>query len=156
MSTITTSISTINSWQILEAENPDPSYAGTMVIYQNGRAIASGLSTSGTVASTITTAPLFINGRNATSTNSVPLYLAEVLLFTSALTSTQRTQVESYLAQKWSLGTSLPTGHINFTRPAGVPATTQNLLTTFTSIPTNQTTVTLTLTYIATISWNSY
>ena len=135
MSTITTSISTINSWQILEAENPDPSYASTMVIYQNGIAIASGVSTAATLASKIVTAPLYINGRAATSTNSVPMYLAEVLLFTSPLTSTQRTQVESYLAQKWTLTTSLPAGHINFTRPAGIPATTSAIITTVSTIP---------------------
>lgn len=156
MSTITTSISTINSWQILQAENPDPSYASTMVVYQNGRAIASGLSTSGTVASTITTAPLYINGRAATTTNSVPLYLGEVLLFTSPLTSTQRTLVESYLAQKWSLGTSLPAGHINFTRPAGMPVTTQTSVTTFVSIPKTQVALTLSLSTSATLSWVSF
>ena len=156
MSTITTSLSTINSWQILQAENPDPSYASTMVVYQNGRTIASGISSVATLVSTPVIAPLFINGRNATSTNSVPLYLAEVLLFTSPLTSTQRTQVESYLAQKWNLTSFLPAGHINFTRPAGVPATTQSIVTTFSSIPTTQTTITLSLADITKISWTSY
>jgi hypothetical protein len=38
-------------------------------------------------------------------------YLGEVLLFTSALTTTQRQQVEGYLARKWGLLTSLPSNH---------------------------------------------
>ena len=155
MASITTSISTINAFQILQANNPDPSYASTMVIYQNGIAIASGVSSAATLASTIVTAPLYINGRAATTTNSVPMYLAEVLLFNAPLTSTQRTQVESYLAQKWTLTTSLPAGHINFTRPAGIPATTSAIVRTVASLAKNQATLTLDITTTATMSWVS-
>ena len=37
--------------------------------------------------------------------------LAEVLIFSTALTTSQRQQVEGYLAQKWGLTTSLPSTH---------------------------------------------
>jgi hypothetical protein len=37
--------------------------------------------------------------------------LAEVITFTTALTTTQRQQVEGYLAWKWGLQSTLPAGH---------------------------------------------
>lgn len=155
MATLTTTISTINGWQILGAQNPDPSYASTMAIYQNGSSIASGVSSALTLVSTITTSPLFINGRNATTTNSVPMYLAEVLLFTAPLTSTNHQLVESYLAQKWALDTFLPTTHINAIIPAGKPLRIPNVLRNITGLLKNQVTLTLTLTATAAISWTT-
>ena len=46
----------------------------------------------------------------------------EILFYNSALGTTQRQQIESYLAQKWGLTTTLPSTHLNATRPAGIPA----------------------------------
>ena len=43
----------------------------------------------------------------------------EILFYNSALSTTQRQQVESYLAQKWGLVSSLPGGHLHLTQPAG-------------------------------------
>ena len=43
----------------------------------------------------------------------------EILFYNSALSTTQRQQVESYLAQKWGLTSSLAAGHLHFTQPAG-------------------------------------
>ena len=43
----------------------------------------------------------------------------EILFYNSALSTTQRQQVESYLAQKWGLTSSLPAGHLQYTQPAG-------------------------------------
>jgi len=37
--------------------------------------------------------------------------LAEVLIYTTALTTAQRQQVEGYLAWKWKLVGNLPAGH---------------------------------------------
>jgi hypothetical protein len=48
--------------------------------------------------------------------------LSEMIAFSPALTSTQRQQVESYLAQKWGLSSSLPSGHLNLTQPVGTPS----------------------------------
>jgi hypothetical protein len=53
----------------------------------------------------------------------------EILFYNSALNTTQRQQVESYLAQKWGLTSSLPAGHLNATQPAGKPvAATQTVI----------------------------
>jgi len=41
--------------------------------------------------------------------------LAEVITFSTALTTFQHQQVESYLAQKWGLTTNLPSSHPSFT-----------------------------------------
>ena len=53
-------------------------------------------------------------------TNSVDSVISEILIFnTPILSTTQRQQVESYLAQKWGLTASLPGGHSHLTQPAG-------------------------------------
>jgi hypothetical protein len=46
-------------------------------------------------------------------------YIHEVIVYNSALGTTERQQVESYLAQKWGLTASLPGGHSHATQPAG-------------------------------------
>jgi hypothetical protein len=46
-------------------------------------------------------------------------YIAEFLYYPAGVTSTQRQQIESYLAQKWGLDSSLPGGHLHLTQPAG-------------------------------------
>ena len=46
-------------------------------------------------------------------------YIMEFLYFPAGISSTQRQQVESYLAQKWGLASSLPGGHLHLTQPAG-------------------------------------
>jgi hypothetical protein len=53
----------------------------------------------------------------------------EILFYNSALNTTERQQVESYLAQKWGLTSSLPASHLNATQPAGKPvAATQTVI----------------------------
>jgi len=51
--------------------------------------------------------------------------ISEVLLYSTALSVTEQQTIESYLAQKWAVTASLPTNHRNFSRPAGMPATTR-------------------------------
>jgi hypothetical protein len=46
-------------------------------------------------------------------------YIAEFLYYPAGLNSTQRQQIESYLAQKWDLTSSLVAGHSHLTQPAG-------------------------------------
>jgi len=46
-------------------------------------------------------------------------YIAEIIVYNSQLGTTQQQQIESYLAQKWGLVSSLPGGHLNATQPAG-------------------------------------
>jgi len=53
-------------------------------------------------------------------------YIAEILIYTRVLSTTERQTVESYLAQKWGLLSSLPTtNHIQNTFPAGSPSIVQ-------------------------------
>ena len=49
--------------------------------------------------------------------------LAEIIMFNAEITTTQRQQVESYLAQKWGLTSYLPGGHLHFTQPTGAVTT---------------------------------
>lgn len=79
-----------------------------------------------------------IGGWNA-FTNSVDSVISEILIFnTPILTTTQRQQVESYLAQKWGLVSSLPTtGHIQNTFPAGSPTAIQPYTTSVKTSLTN-------------------
>jgi hypothetical protein len=49
--------------------------------------------------------------------------IGEIILYNSVLSLTQRQQVESYLAQKWGLTSSLPGSHLQYTQPAGAITT---------------------------------
>ena len=111
-----TNLTTTNTWQLLEALNPDPSQSSTMAVYTNGTVQASGTTQSGT---TVVTAPIFINGQGGTSTNSYSSYIAEVVIFNTALSLSNRQLIEGYLAQKWGIQSSLPSGHPYYT--ASVP-----------------------------------
>jgi len=53
--------------------------------------------------------------------------VCEVIIYPSGVNSTQRFQLQSYLAAKWSLTPKLPTSHLHFTRPAGMPGFTPTL-----------------------------
>ena len=55
---------------------------------------------------------------NTTSANFSG-YIGEIVVFNNQLGTTDRQNVESYLAQKWGLVSSLPGGHLNATQPAG-------------------------------------
>ena len=69
--------------------------------------------------------------------------MGEILVFNSAITTTQRQQVESYLAQKWGLTSSLIAGHLNATFPAGSPTAIQSFVPairtalTYAALPTS-------------------
>ena len=49
--------------------------------------------------------------------------MGEVLVYNSSLSASQRQTIESYLAQKWGLTSSLSAGHPNSTVPDGIPRT---------------------------------
>jgi len=55
--------------------------------------------------------------------NIITINLGEVIVYTSSISDTQRQTIESYLAQKWGLTTSLPSNHLNSTAPAATPRT---------------------------------
>ena len=65
---------------------------------------------------------------NKASLNS-GMDVGEIIMYNGEITATQRQQVESYLAQKWGLVSSLPAGHLNATFPAGSPTAIQPYVT---------------------------
>jgi hypothetical protein len=74
-----------------------PYFNGTAQTAKNGTTVAfTGL----TIGAQGTTASQYWNG-----------YVAEILIFNSVLTSTQRQYIEGYLANKWSIQSSLPVAH---------------------------------------------
>jgi hypothetical protein len=72
-----------------------------------------------------TTIVIGASGTSYTSPFVFAGQMGEILVFNSAITTTERQQVESYLAQKWGLTLSLAAGHLNATFPAGSPAAIQ-------------------------------
>ena len=103
-----TNLTAATTWQLLEAINPDPSQSSTMAVYLNGTLQASGVTQAGT---TPVTGPLFINGQAGTATNSYQSYLAEVIVFNTGLSQSNRQIVEGYLAWKWGMQALLPVIH---------------------------------------------
>ena len=104
-------------------------YDGTnMLIYINGNLSST---TAGSFAiQNDTSSTNFLLGQwfgNGTNYNSNGNFqLGELIYFNTAITATNRQQVESYLAQKWGLVSYLPaTNHIHNTFPAGSPTAIQ-------------------------------
>lgn len=62
-------------------------------------------------------------------------YIAEVVVFNTQLQTTQRQQVESYLAQKWGLRTNLPAVHIDKTQPSLIPLQSNQIIRRIRNIP---------------------
>ena len=92
--------------------------------YVNGTQLVQSPSTLGAAISSYT--GIIIGQRFTQSSESVVGHICEFIIFNNVLTTTQRHQVESYLAQKWGLVSSLPTtGHLHNTFPAGSPTAIQ-------------------------------
>ena len=112
------------------------SYNGTISTYAGS---GTGTNTSGlTIGS--------YNNTSSYTTYNANFYLAEAVVYTRALSQTEFQQVESYLAQKWGLSTSLAANHLNATFPAGSPEIVKNY------IPQVQTSVTNILYFISIMS----
>jgi hypothetical protein len=87
--------------------------------YQNGSLIATTTIAADTTTNLTNTFPMIVGAYNNSSGGANPpqegLYLdgavAEIILFNTALTTTQRQKVEGYLAHKWGLQSSLPSNH---------------------------------------------
>ncbi len=97
-----------NTWQLPTLVNPDPNASSQASFYLNG---SLKFSLTGVTGSNVTQT-LFLNGRNNTNTLSYPTYVAELLIYTAALTNSQRQQVEGYLAWKWGIQSTLPSDHL--------------------------------------------
>jgi hypothetical protein len=84
---------------------------GTASIGGNGGTLATGSTTfSGT--GTFTVGAGYIDHRNKLSGT-----ISEVIEYSNAVTTTQRQQVEGYLAWKWGLQSNLPGGHPYYSAP---------------------------------------
>jgi hypothetical protein len=121
-----TNLTTASAWELLEAINPDPSQSSTMAVYLNGALQASGVAQAGT---TPVTASLYINGQGGTSTNSFQSYVAEILVFNTGLSETNRRLVEGYLAWKWGIQGLLPNTHPYYAATPSAGVTTAGNLT---------------------------
>jgi hypothetical protein len=81
----------------------------TGVIVLNGGTTSSGTTSGSFGYSTYAVAAgLFTAGIGSYLTNG---FIAEILLYNASLTTTQRQQIEGYLAMKWGLQSSLPSSH---------------------------------------------
>ena len=85
--------------------------------YVNGTQLVESPSTLGAAIASYT--GIIIGQRYTQSSESVVGHICEFIIYNSVLSLTQRQQVESYLAQKWGLTSSLPAGHLHLTQPAG-------------------------------------
>ena len=98
--------------------------------YQSSATSASNYTINGTVKTSAvgtatssalnSTNQLWLNGNGSFNFDS-GTYVAEMMHYNAVLTSSQRQQVESYLAQKWGLVRYLPTDHGFYTNPGGGP-----------------------------------
>jgi hypothetical protein len=85
--------------------------------------------TPGIVTDQNITSAFYINSINGTNSYD-SVYTAEIIYYNNTLTTTERQQIEGYLAAKWGLQSSLPNthpyytkvpiNHINNTQPAGL------------------------------------
>ena len=91
----------------------------------NNNSLASGFATGSLTYSISTNWP------------NVGMDLCEMIVYNGEITATQRQQVESYLAQKWGLVSSLPSGHLNATFPAGSPTAIQAFTTSIKPVVTS-------------------
>ena len=102
-----TSITTNSStWYIVSVV-----FNGTSSITISYNGIISTYSGSGTGTNSSGLTIGSYNNSSSYTTYNANFYLAEAIVYTSALSQTQYQQVEGYLAQKWGLTTSLPAGH---------------------------------------------
>jgi hypothetical protein len=111
-----------NNFLLMEAFN-DPLTPNSMAFYLNGTSLVSGIPDPG---SNVITANLNFNSRV-----QYGCYLAEVIIYNTALTSSQRQMVEGYLATKWGIKSLLDPSHPYYsssvTQAATPTVTTQTL-----------------------------
>jgi Glycine rich protein len=89
-------------------------------VYTNGKNAGSAVAASYSGGGTSLLGVGF-NGGVPVATQYLTGSIYEVIMYNTALTATQRQTIESYLAQKWNIQSSLPSNHQNFTSPTGYP-----------------------------------
>jgi len=100
----------------------------TLTHYLNGNSYASGGSVTYTAGGNITS--IGYRSNNNGYNEGLYGYIQEVLIFSTALTTSQRQQVEGYLAHKWGLTTPIPSTHpFKSILPASLPFSPRNIST---------------------------
>ena len=102
--------------------------SGTSVLYLNGTSSYSG------ALGSFTTGGIIVGNRFSIN-ESWPGHICELIYYNGQLGTSQRQQVESYLAQKWGLTASLPGGHSHLTQPAGAVTTVAKTKFKITGLP---------------------
>jgi hypothetical protein len=83
--------------------------SGTETVYENGtQRVTSNVGVTFSNSTGLVLGARYLNGSITSNINGV---IAEIALFNRALTSSERRQVEGYLAAKWGLRTNLPSTH---------------------------------------------
>ena len=73
------------------------------------------------------TVPVTIGGHNG-GANGANFYLSEFLIYNEVVAGLDRQIMEGYLAHKWGLASSLPTGHLYKTSaPSGIKTPTNSV-----------------------------
>jgi len=85
-----------------------PAGASYDVFSDGSNVLNGGTSTAGTASGSIDTLTL---GDDATGNNQLHGLMSEVILYEAALSTSEREQVEGYLACKWGTQAALPSGH---------------------------------------------
>jgi hypothetical protein len=103
----------------------------TLTMYRNGNVLSTSVG-SYTIpnATSVTNCTLgsWIADGSIQNNNTTNFQLGEFVYYNTFLSTTQRQKIESYLAQKWGLVSSLPAGHLNTTFPAGSPEIVKNYI----------------------------
>ena len=108
---------------------------GNYLIRRNGTQLVQ----TATYSWTLPAGSIFQIGYRHPDNNGVNFsgYIGEIIVFNNQIGTTDRQRVESYLAQKWGLVSSLPAGHLNATFPAGSPTAIQAFIPSIKTSLTN-------------------
>ena len=116
-----------NFYQYGDANESDYSTSTPSWIIQVGTRISSvkKLYINGTAGTTPASTSYDVSVKNVTIGNgdtfSITGQIGEIMIFTGTMDATNRQKIESYLAQKWGLESSLPSDHLDRSFPVGSP-----------------------------------
>jgi hypothetical protein len=104
-----------NSGNTQTARSP---FQGCAQFYNSPRMFVNGTSAYTGSLATFTTGGITIGNRFSLN-EAWPGHLCEIIIYNTAITTSQREQVEGYLAWKWGLQKSLPSNHPFYLFPPG-------------------------------------
>lgn len=109
-----TTTTSVNTGSGFICEITRASSTGALSIYLNGKSELS--ATGPTGVRTNASNPVTIGATSHNVSQAFVGTIYEILVYNSALSTTDLTNVEGYLAQKWGLTSQLPAGHIGFSK----------------------------------------